>query len=60
MRVAFIDVWLSSPPNVSKDTFFPELARQSYRWSFSFVFFLVEIILCVSLFFSIKKYINLR
>lgn len=39
---------------------FPELARQSYRWSFSFVFFLVEIILCVSLFFVIKKYINLR
>ena len=34
---------------------FPELARQSYRWSFSFVFFLVEIILCVPLFFYIKK-----
>ena len=34
---------------------FPELARQSYRWSFSFVFFLVEIILCVSLFFSYKE-----
>ena len=34
---------------------FPELARQSYRWSLSFVFFLVEIILCVPLFFYIKK-----
>ena len=39
---------------------FPELARQSYRWSFSFVLFLVEIILCIPLFFILKKYINLR
>lgn len=34
---------------------FPELARQSYRWSFSFLLFLVEIILCIPLFFYIKK-----
>lgn len=33
---------------------FPELARQSYRWSFSFVLFLVEIILCIPLFFLQK------
>ena len=30
---------------------FPELARQSYRWSFLFLLFLVEIILCIPLFF---------
>lgn len=34
---------------------FPELARQSYRWSFSFLLFLVEIILCIPLFFFAKK-----
>lgn len=34
---------------------FPGLARQSYRWSFSFLLFLVEIILCIPLFFSYRK-----
>lgn len=34
---------------------FPELARQSYRWSFSLILFLVEIILCIPVFFYIEK-----
>lgn len=34
---------------------FPDLAVQSYRWSFSFVLFLVEIILCIPVFFYIAK-----
>lgn len=38
---------------------FPELARQSYRWSFSFLLFLIEIILCIPLFFYIKNTIKI-
>lgn len=34
---------------------FPELARQSYRWSFSLVLFFMEIILWVPLFLYIQK-----
>lgn len=34
---------------------FPELALQSYRWSFSLILFIVEIILCIPIFFYIKK-----
>lgn len=34
---------------------FPDLAIQSYRWSFSFILFLVEIILCIPVFFYIEK-----
>ena len=34
---------------------FPELARQAYRWSFSLILFLMEIILWVPLFLYIQK-----
>ena len=34
---------------------FPELARQSYRWSFSLILFLMEIIICIPVFFYIDK-----
>lgn len=35
--------------------FFPELARQNYRWSFSLMMFLVEIVIFIPLFIYIKK-----
>ena len=35
--------------------FFPELALQSYRWSFSLMMLLVEIIIFIPLFFYIRK-----
>lgn len=34
---------------------FPELALQSYRWSFSLVMFFVELLLLIPLYFYIKK-----
>ncbi|MFA5658481.1 MAG: hypothetical protein WC900_04290 [Oscillospiraceae bacterium] len=34
---------------------FPELARQSYRWSFSVMLFSMELIILVPLFFYIKN-----